>query len=261
MVSHGRRIRTLTQEIYQGLQAYQRANRFVFKHRLWPYLILPGLLSLAYFPIIIFLAYVYLGDLATFVHAHLIPSFLRWKATVYMLAAILWIITLLLAYMSYKYVVMIFFSPVLGHLSEVTEKKTLGTEPPTWNFKGFIHDLVRALIINLRAIILTILLTSFAWLTVFIPVAGAIISPILMFLIQFYYTGCGLIDPTLERKKYSVRESVRFASDHRAAVTGLGLGFTLLLMIPMVGWYLAPSYGTIAGTISTLELLSNKSKK
>ncbi|MEO1837379.1 MAG: hypothetical protein ABGZ49_18005 [Akkermansiaceae bacterium] len=29
-----------------------------------------------------------------------------------------------------------------------------------------------------------------------------------------------------------------------------GIGFTLLLMIPVVGWVLAPSYGVIAGTLA-----------
>ncbi len=247
----------MIKELYQGLQAYRKANRLVFKHRLWPYLIAPGIFSLTYFPVVVFFSYLYIGDVAGFINAHLIPGFLQSKATLYFLTFILWIIVLALAYMAYKYVVLVLCSPILSYLSEITEKIILGTEAPGWSFQAFTHDLLRALIINLRIVIMTLVLMSLAWLTVLIPIAGVIISPVLMFLIQVYYTGCGLVDPTLERRRYSVRNSLKFAKNHRGTMGGLGIGFTLLLMIPFVGWYLAPSYGTIAATIATLEVLSN----
>ena len=251
----------MVKELSEGLRAYRRAHSLVFRHKLWPYLILPGLFSLIYFPVVIFFGYLFLDDFASFLHTNLIPGFLRWEVIRYILIVILWIVTLLLAYMSYKYVVLIICSPILGYLSEATEKILHGTEAPSWSMKGFMHDLLRALIINIWIIIVSLTLMVLAWLTVFIPVVGAVISPILMVLIQFYYTGCGLVDPTLERKRYSVRESLKFASYHRATMTGLGLGFTLLLMIPLIGWYLAPSYGAIAGTLASLELLPNSSDK
>ena len=248
-------------EIYQGLLAYKKANRLVFKHRLWPYLIIPGVFSLVYLSFIIFLGYLFFDDFATFLHSHMIPDILQWKVMLYFLILIMWLLGLAFAYITYKYVILILFSPVMGHLSEVTEKVMLGNVPPPWNFRNFVEDLTRALIINTRSVVLTVVLIFFAWLLVFFPVIGVIISPALIFLIQFYYTGCGLIDSTLERKRYSVKQTLHFASTHKGAMMGLGAGFTLLLMIPIVGWYLAPSYGTIAGTLATLEIMTNGQKE
>ena len=245
-------------EVVLGLTAYAKANTVVSKYRLWPYLIIPGVFSLAYFPFIIFLGYLFFDDFATFLHSHLIPNILQWKVILYFLNLILWLIGLVFAYMTYKFVILILFSPVMGYLSEVTEKVMLGSSPPPWNFRNFMNDLTRALIINTRSVVLTLVLMFFAWLLVFIPIIGVIISPVLIFLIQFYYTGCGLIDSTLERKRYSVNKTLQFARTHRGVMLGLGGGFTLLLMIPLVGWYLAPSYGTIAGTLATLEILTNE---
>jgi hypothetical protein len=34
---------------------------------------------------------------------------------------------------------------------------------------------------------------------------------------------------------------------------GVGLGYQLLLMIPLLGWMFAPTFGTVAGTIRSIE--------
>ena len=100
-----------------------------------------------------------------------------------------------------------------------------------------------------------------AWLTIFIPIAGAVLAATLIFLIQAYFNGCALSDYTLERKNYSVKQRVRFTREHRAWVTGLGLGFMLVLFIPVLGWFIAPAYGTVAATLSTLAVINTKAGK
>jgi hypothetical protein len=43
------------QEFLTGLKDYVRAERLVRGHRMWPLLCVPGLVSLIYFPAILFL--------------------------------------------------------------------------------------------------------------------------------------------------------------------------------------------------------------
>ena len=41
-------------------------------------------------------------------------------------------------------------------------------------------------------------------------------------------------------------------------IIGCGCGFTLLAMIPVIGWFIAPGWGIVAGTRSAVALLPPK---
>ncbi len=108
----------------------------------------------------------------------------------------------------------------------------------------------------MRNMFLTVILTLSAWLTVFIPIIGMMISPVLIILIQSFYDGFGLVDYTLERKRYSVKKSIQFAGENRGRVIGVGMGFMFLIMIPVLGWLTAPTYGTVAATLAALDKMN-----
>ena len=147
----------------------------------------------------------------------------------------------------------ILFSPILAYISETVECNVYNEASVSFNLTFFFKDIVRSVIINTRSLALMFVLTLLAWLLVLIPLLGAIVSAILILGIQAYFSGTGLIDYTLERKRFSVRESIQYAREHRSNVMGLGLGFMLLLLIPVIGWFMAPGYGAVASTLATLE--------
>jgi len=109
--------------------------------------------------------------------------------------------------------------------------------------------------INVRSIVLELIITlSLVVLGFVIP----IISPVtwlLVFLVESRFAGCGLIDFPLEYRGYSVAESVAYSKEHDGQATGLGGGYFLLMMIPVIGWMIAPTFGTVAGTVETMEQL------
>ena len=72
---------------------------------------------------------------------------------------------------------------------------------------------------------------------------------------QMFLAGQGFMDPTLERKGFGVRDSFRFAWNHKLAVLGCGGGFLVLTLVPVIGWFLAPGLGIVAGTMEALHLL------
>jgi hypothetical protein len=43
-----------------------------------------------------------------------------------------------------------------------------------------------------------------------------------------------------------VRETSAFNRAHKPEMFALGLGFMFLLSIPVVGWFVAPTYGLVA---------------
>jgi CysZ protein len=207
---------------------------------------------------LLFVGAIYASDISAYINTHWIPGFMQGDIMSVLTTILIWFVFPLLGYMSYKYVILIVFSPILGHLSEIVEEKLYHQSAPDFTIKTLFRDLVRGVVITLRNLILTIIYTFLLWLLVFIPIIGVFLSPLLIILTQSFYDGFGLFDYTLERKAYSVKQSIRFSRAHRGTIVGTGLGFILLLMIPVVGWFAAPAYGTIAATLSALKMVESQ---
>lgn len=240
-------------ELFRGLHSYIRAHRVISEHKLWTYVVIPGVMSVCYILLLIFLGRLYFTEISAYITGHWIPTSIKGDITVTITTVLLWILLLLIGYITYKQMILIFFSPILSYLSELTETVVYNEPAPEFCFKNLVRDIVRGLIINLRNLFLTLILMMIAWVMILIPGLGPPLSTSLMLLIQFFYDGSGLVDYTLERKRYSVRESIHFVKANRARVVGVGMGFMLILIIPLAGWFAAPSYGTVAATLATLD--------
>jgi CysZ protein len=240
-------------ELFRGLHSYIRAHRVISEHKLWTYVAIPGFMSFCYILLLIFVGRVYFTEISDYITRHWIPASIKGEVTVAITTVLLWILVLMVGYITYKQIILIFLSPILSYLSELTETVVYNEPAPEFRFGNLVRDIVRGLIINLRNLFLTLILMMTAWVTMLIPGLGPPVSTGLMLLIQFFYDGSGLVDYTLERKRYSVRESIHFVKANRARVIGIGMGFMLILVIPLAGWFAAPSYGTVAATLATLD--------
>jgi CysZ protein len=243
---------------FGSLGYYPKAHRAIIRHRLWPYMILPGLMSLGFFLTLIGIGILYFSDISAYIYQNYFPGFLRWGVLLTVMNLLLWVLLFLTGYILYQPVVLILFSPVLGFLSEMTERKVFGSPSADFHIRQIMKDALRGAVMSLRNLARMMLCILLAWLMIFIPIAGAVVSAVLIFLIQAYYNGCALSDYTLERKNYSVKERIRFTRTHRARITGLGMGFMLVLFIPILGWFVAPALGTVAATLATLAAMNEK---
>lgn len=245
-------------ELLQGVRSYFEANRVIVKYNLWPYIVIPGIISLCYIILLIVMGVIYFGDISGYVNNHWIPARIKGGTIMMLTNILLWMMMMLIGYVSYKHIVLIFNAPLLSYLSEVVEKAVYNQPAPDFTLKNLVKDIIRGLIINIRNLVMTIILTFLAWLLMFIPIIGVSVSTPLIFLIQFFYNGFGLIDYTLERKRYSVRESITFVHNNRPMVIGVGIGFMVLITIPVIGWFTAPAYGTVAATLTALEKIDGE---
>ena len=243
----------ILKELLQGMKAYHQAVKIIAKFNLWSYFIIPGIISLFLTLLLIFLGVIYLPDIAGYLNENIVPGFLKGEITVIVTTIFLWIFLLFFNFMVYKYIVLILFSPILSFLSEKVEMLVLRNEQVRFAFKNFISDIFRGLLINIRSIVREIIFTLLCWLLLIIPGIGAFVSVVLIFSIQAYYSGFGLVDYTLERKRLSVKQSIHYSKEHRWDITGIGTGFMVLFMIPIIGWSIAPALGTVAATINVLE--------
>ncbi|MDM8543670.1 EI24 domain-containing protein [Desulfococcaceae bacterium HSG9] len=240
-------------EIFNGLRSYKSAHQVIVKLNLWPLMSVPGILSCAYIVFLIVLGVFYLDDMARYINANQIPEILQSTVITVIIDIMLWLLLLVIGYMTYRQIILILFSPILAYISETVESKVYNEASAPFNLTFFFKDIIRSVIINTRSLALMFVMTLLAWLSVLVPLICPIVSAILIVSIQAYFSGTGLIDYTLERKRFSVRESIQYAREHRSDVMGLGLGFMLLLLIPVIGWFMAPGYGAVASMLATLE--------
>lgn len=241
-----------------SMQDYTDAYRSMNQHGLWKYAILPGLLSIAVAGLVLAWGLSTVDDIADWAIGvypfewgrSVVSGILEWFSGALMI---------IIGLFAFRYIVMIVASPFMGTLSEKVEAIMTGRSPAKVPPGQFIKDIVRGVRIALRNIIrevfLTILLTIAGFV---IPVVGSIVSTALIFLVQAYFAGFGNIDYTLERKQFNIRDSVAFVNANRGIAIGNGAGWLVLMLIPVLGWFLAPVLGTVAATKSTLENMDQR---
>ena len=238
-----------------GISAYGEAWDIIRARKLWGYMLLPGIFSLLFGGLVIYLAFIFSTDLKD-----LIVGWYPWdtaRETVATIAAILSVILIAASgLMIYKYVVLILVSPFMSLLSETVENYLLGNkESIAFSLPRAIKETLRGIRVALRNLIREILLTLVLFIVGFIPVIGFISGPAI-FVLQSYYAGFGNMDFTLERH-FGVRESVSFVRSHRGLAVGNGAVFLLILMIPIIGLFMAPGLATVAGAVESVHRLDN----
>jgi CysZ protein len=239
----------------KGIGTYSKAIDVLNRYRLWHWVILPGLVSLLLGGAVVAFAGYYVDDLSRWLGEQWPFDF--GEQTFELVMTILsFTLMVVLVLLSLKYVILVLVAPFMGTLSELVEARITGKEPPSVSIGQIIKDVGRGLAIAVRNIFREIFYTLLVTiLGLFIPVVGQVLSSILVVLIQSYYLGFGNVDFTLERKRFTVGDTVNFVSSYRWLVMGNGTAFMLFLLIPVVGLILAPGLGTVAATLNSMEVL------
>jgi len=236
-----------------ALGSYLVAHRFIFKHKIWAYALIPTLIN-----ILMILGLLYC---AFQINDTLKPHILSWFSTDYKTLStltnytiqVLVNLVLFIAYFFiYKNLVLIILSPFLAILSEKVDALYTGREFP-FNGKQLLLDVWRGIKISVRnsAIELVLIFLCFL-LGFFIPIIGFLV-PITIFLIESFYFGFSMMDYTNERKKLTFKQSKTYIKQNKPLAYGIGIVFYLMFLIPLIGWVFAPLYGIVAGTLAVLQ--------
>ena len=245
----------MLKEIIVAIQAYLQAHRFIVKHRLWKWILLPGILYA-----IMFCAGIYLFWISSGQAIDTLFSITGLKNRVYTIEAswikflfifgqvILQLILLLFYFSLFKYLFLIIGSPLFAYLSEKTEAIMDGRNFP-FSFSQMLKDIARGIKLALRSALWQTVYTLSILLLTFIPFIGWF-TPLIALLIECYYLGFSMLDYSCERNRLSAPQSIEFIGRHKGLAIGNGLVFYLMHIVPVAGWILAPSYAVIAATIS-----------
>ncbi len=245
----------MLKEIIIAVQSYYKAHYFIREHKLWKWIIIPGII----YTVLFIISMYFFGRTAnSFIEWLSLKTGLKtWLDTygtgllgfLFTFAGImLWLIQMLFYFSLFKYVWLILGSPVYAYLSERTDS-IIENKTFEFNSKQFVKDILRGIRIAIRnSLWQSVYMISIILLSL-IPVVGWL-TPLLALLVECYYYGFSMLDYSFERKKFTSSESIYFIGNHKGLAVGNGLMFYLIQIIPVIGWVLAPAYAVIAATLS-----------
>jgi CysZ protein len=249
----------LLKEIIIAIQSYYNAHFFIRQHKLWKWIIIPGIIYT-----ILFIVSMYFFGLTA-------NSFIEWLSLKTGLKTwldkndsgllgflfafggiMLWLMQMLFYFSLFKYIWLIVGSPVFAYLSEKTAS-IIEEKEFDFDAKQFIKDIIRGIKIAVRNCLWqSVYMVSIILLSL-IPVAGWL-TPLLALLLECYYYGFSMLDYSFERKKITPSDSIYYIGNHKGLAIGNGLMFYLIQLVPVIGWVLAPAFAVVAATLSLHEM-------
>lgn len=245
----------MLKEIIIAIQSYGEAHDFIRKHRLWKWIIIPGVLYTLLFIIGMYFFWQSSNDAVTWISQQIgLETWLQnqrnnWLSFLFLMAGLVLRIVIVLFYFSlFKYIFLIIGSPIFAYLSEKTESILEGKDFP-FSFKQLLRDILRGVRMAVRNTLWqTLYVVSLLFLSL-IPLVGWI-TPVIALFVECYYYGSSMLDYSLERHKLTYTQSINYIGRHRGLAVGNGLIFYVMHGFIIIGWVLAPAYAVVAATLS-----------
>jgi CysZ protein len=245
----------LLKEIIIAIQSYFEAHRFIRQHNLWKWILIPGIIYMLLFVTGMYFFWNSSNDAVTWFSRTLgLENWLQRQRSdilsfLFVMAGLFLRLILMFFYFSlFKYLFLIFGSPVFAYLSEKTEAILEGRDFP-FSLAQLIEDAWRGVKLAIRnSLWQTVYMFSLLLLSI-IPLVGWV-TPIIVLFVECYYYGFSMLDYSCERNRLSMAESIDFIGKHRGLAIGNGLVFYLMHGVIIVGWVLAPAYAVVAATLS-----------
>lgn len=241
----------MLKEIIIAIQSYSKAHQFITKHRLWKWILIPGILYTLLFATGMYFFWESSNTAVTWLSGFIgVEKWLHRMQSaalsfLFLMGGMMIRIVLVFFYFSlFKYLILIIGSPVFSYLSQQTEALINGRQ---YEFESgpVLKDMLRGIRLALRnSLWQTVYLISILILS-FLPIIGWI-TPVIAIFVEGYYYGFSMLDYSCQRHKLSPSASIAYISQHKGLAIGNGLIFYLLHFVPI----LAPSYAVIAATIS-----------
>ncbi len=249
----------MLKEIVIAIQSFAQAHRFIGQHRLWKWILVPGILYMLLFVTGMYFFWQSANDAVSYLSRTI--GLERWLqeqrsallSFLFVMAGIILRLVLVLFYFSlFKFLFLIIGSPVFAYLSEKTESILEGRDFP-FSLRQLLRDIGRGTVLALRnALWQTVYIVSLLLLSL-IPVVGWI-TPVIALFMECYYYGFSMLDYSCERARLSPAQSIDFIGRHRGLAIGNGAMFYLMHAVPFVGWVLAPAYAVVAATLSVYKV-------
>ncbi|MBT4776426.1 MAG: EI24 domain-containing protein [Crocinitomicaceae bacterium] len=280
----------LFKDISLGLRSYSAAIRFVVNHKMWPYFVIP---------IIVFGGIIYLGFQMEAgekeAKAALADSNFFYMIWGWIKIAFYFVMSYLFLQLT-RYVMLTALSPLLAIVSEKVEKILTGNTYK-FNLKQLAKDVKRALLIASRNLIIEISIVIGLYIVIYfsfwllgirnlhLPYSETFrFNDLIYFLattaVAFYFYGFSFLDYVMERRRLTIKESIKFVRKHKGVAIALGslfvglfhsieivkefdagIGRTIFMWVTALLAASIPIFTAIAATLSMHELLDLSSNE
>ncbi|MBA2746921.1 MAG: EI24 domain-containing protein [Flavisolibacter sp.] len=245
----------MLKEIIIAIQSYFEAHNFIRKHRLWKWILVPGIIYALLFMAGMYFFWNSSDSAITWLSKWIgIEGWLQKQRNdflnfIFVMAGLMLRLILVFFYFSlFKYLFLIIGSPVFAYLSERTSHLIEGVDFP-FSFTQLMKDAWRGIKLAIRnSLWQTVYIFSLLLLSLF-PLFGWI-TPLIALFVECYYYGFSMMDYSCERNKLAPSASIDFIGKHKGLAVGNGLMFYLMHGVPVLGWILAPAYAVVAATLS-----------
>lgn len=225
--------------MFRGFGAFFRGLAFIRQHHLWPYLLLPSLLSLILG--LLLLLGVYTGVSQEILHlwwgARDTWAELYQVATTLLAGAIALFVTLILYQLLGSLLVIPFLGPLLAKVETILTGKTIEVSL-SQDFKNAFLGIwigIRDLCLQLFCLVVSLFLGP--------------LQPVLMVTVTSHFLGRASFDFLLEKHTQTLRERQDKTKTWWAEIQGLGLAEFLILLIPIIGIFVVPASGLVGAAL------------
>lgn len=249
----------MLKEFIISIQAYFKAHELIKKHKLWKWIIVPGIIYAVLFGFSMYFfsksanAVIQWLNVETGLQRWLDTLHDSWIGFLFTIGGIvIWILLMLLYFSLFKYIWLILGAPVFSFLSQKTIS-ILQQTPMTRTPKHYIEQIVDGVkkaakntiwqTVYVLSILFISLLPLFGWVT-----------PLLAGMVECYFYGFSMLNYSYETFNNSTIKSSTFINQHRGLAIGNGMVFYLMHCFIIIGWVFAPAYAVIAATITMEEV-------
>jgi CysZ protein len=246
-------------EIIIAISAYGKAHDVIRKHKLWKWIIIPGIIYMVLF-VTGFYLYAATGKKlvgeplldALGISAWLVKMDSGLLSFIFSFTGlVVWLVGLLFYFSLFKYLWLIAGSPVFAWLSEKTESLVNDSEH-AFSLSQWFKDMKRGIGLAGRNMLWQSVYFMALLILSLVPLVGWVV-PFFALLIEAYFFGFSMLDYSFERRGTGVTGSMRYVAGHKGLAIGNGLIFYMMHLVPVVGWILAPAYAVVAATLTVVE--------
>jgi CysZ protein len=242
----------LLKEIVIAFQSWREANHFIQEHKLWKWILAPGIIYTILFIAGMYFFWPAADDAISWISEKMqIENWLQrkrsdWLSFLFVMTGMMLRLILVLFYFSlFKYFILIIGSPLFAYLSEKTEAIIAGNTEHTFNWPELKKDAARSIRLALRNCFWqTIYLIGLVLMSL-LPVIGWI-TPVIAVFMECYYYGFSMLDYSFARSSFTPQQSTLFIGRHKGLAIGNGILFYLMHVVVV----LAPAYAIVAATLS-----------
>ncbi len=113
-----------------------------------------------------------------------------------------------------------------------------GGNIPSQGFVDILKSVWRGILVSIKYLVLQMIILLACFLLSLVPLIG-LVAPFLTVAVNAYFYGATYADYATERAGLDSSGSVKFASENKGLMVGIGLPFAIALLIPFLGTYLA----------------------